>query len=155
MHKDKLKKITVELKRAYAMELETVQNYLANSIDLDGVRAEEIKKSLAADIPEELRHATVLAKRIKVLGGRVPGSLELERNQKYLQPPADSTDLIAVIKGVIRAEEGAITQYEKIIGLCDQVDFVTQDLVIGILGDEQEHRRTFVGFLTEFEKRKL
>jgi bacterioferritin len=151
---DKLKRIVAELKRAYAMELETVQNYLANSIDLDGVRAEEIKKSLGADIPEELRHAMVLAKRIKVLGGRVPGSLELERDQEYLQPPADSTDLITIIKGVIRAEEGAIGQYEKIIGLCEQIDFVTQDLVIGILGDEQEHRRTFVGFLTEFEKRK-
>ncbi len=154
MHKDKLKKIIAELKRAYAMELETVQNYLANSIDLDGVRAEEIKKSLAADIPEELGHAMILAKRIKVLGGRVPGSLDLERNQKYLQPPSDSTDLIAVIKGVIRAEEGAIAQYDKLIGLCEQVDYVTQDLVIGILGDEQEHRRTFIGFLTEFEKRK-
>jgi bacterioferritin len=144
--------IITELKRAYGMELETVQNYLANSIDLDGVRAEEIKKALAADIQEELGHAQMLAKRIKVLGGRVPGSLDLERNQKFLQPPQDSTDLTAVIKGVIEAEEGAITQYEKIIRLCDQVDFVTQDLAIGILGNEQEHRRAFVGYLTEFKR---
>jgi bacterioferritin len=116
------------------------------------VRAEEIKKSLAADIQEELGHAQMLAKRIKVLGGRVPGSLALERNQKFLQPPQDVTDLIAVIKGVIEAEEGAIAQYEKIIRLCDQIDFVAQDLAIGILGDEQEHRRAFVGYLTEFER---
>jgi bacterioferritin len=147
-------KIVTELKRAYSAELETVQNYLANSIDLDGVRAEEIKKSLTADIQEELGHAMILAKRIKVLGGRVPGSFDLEREQKFLQPPADSTDLISVIKGVITAEESAIAQYEKIIKLCDQVDFVTQDTVIEILGNEQEHRRTFVGYLTEFEKRK-
>ncbi len=40
------------LTEAYWMELETVTNYLANSVDLDGVRAEEIKKSLAADITE-------------------------------------------------------------------------------------------------------
>jgi bacterioferritin len=32
-----------ELKKSYAMELETAENYLANSIDLDGVRAHEIK----------------------------------------------------------------------------------------------------------------
>ena len=145
--------IVTELKRAYGMELETVQNYLANSIDLDGVRAEEIKKSLAADIQEELTHAMTLAKRIKVLGGRVPGSLELEPDQRFLQPPADSTDLISVIKGVIAAEDSAIAQYEKIIALCDQKDFVTQDTAIGLLGDEQEHRRAFIGFLTEFEKR--
>ena len=113
------------------MELETVQNYLANSIDLDGVRAEEIKKALAADIQEELNHAMLLAKRIKVLGGRVPGSLELERDQTSMQPPEDSTDLISVIKGVIAAEDGAIAQYDKIIKMCDQVDFVTQDTVVG------------------------
>ncbi len=46
-----------ELRRSYAMELEPVENYLANSIDLDGVRAEEIKKALARDIEEELGHA--------------------------------------------------------------------------------------------------
>ena len=44
-----------ELRKAYAMELETVQNYLANSIDLDGVRAEEIKKALLRDIEGRTR----------------------------------------------------------------------------------------------------
>ena len=153
MENTKREEIVTELKRAYGMELETVQNYLANSIDLDGVRAEEIKKALAADIQEELNHAMLLAKRIKVLGGHVPGSLELERDQTSLQPPEDSTDLISVIKGVIAAEDGAIAQYDKIIKLCDQVDFVTQDTVVGLLGEEQEHRRAFVGYLTEFERR--
>ncbi|MEO8044870.1 MAG: hypothetical protein ABI674_08180 [Spartobacteria bacterium] len=51
MKKDKQDKIVRELKRAYGMELEMVQNYLANSVDLDGVRAEEIKKSLWAGHP--------------------------------------------------------------------------------------------------------
>lgn len=154
MNKDKRDKLAKELKRAYGMELETVQNYLANSIDLDGVRAEEIKKSLAADIQEEIGHAQMLARRIKVLGARVPGSLDLERNQKFMQPPKDSTDLITVIKGVIKAEDGAIAQYEKIIDLSDKVDPVTQDLCVTILGDEQEHRRAFVGYLTEFERKQ-
>ncbi len=146
--------IVRELKIAYAMEMETVQNYLANSIDLDGIRAEEIKKSLAADIQEELNHATLLAKRIKILEGRVPGSLDLQRNQTFMQPPDDSTDMVAVIRGVITAEDGAIEQYDKIIGLCDGVDFVTQDLIVEILADEQGHRRQFVGFLSEFERKE-
>ncbi len=154
MDNDKRENTVSELKHAYAGELETVQNYLANSVDLDGVRAEEIKKALAADIPEELGHATMLAKRIKVLGGRVPGSLELLREQSYMQPPEESTDLITVIKGVIAAEDAAIAGYERIIGLCDQVDPVTQDLAVTLLGDEQEHRRAFVGYLTEFERKK-
>jgi bacterioferritin len=154
MDNDKREQIVAELKKGYAGELETVQNYLANSVDLDGVRAEEIKKALTADILEELGHATMLAKRIKVLGGRVPGSMELDRNQQFLQPPEDSTDLTTVIKGVIAAEDSAIEGYEKIIELCDKVDPVTQDLAVTLLGDEQEHRRAFVGYLTEFERKQ-
>jgi bacterioferritin len=153
MEDNEREQIIGELKRAYAGELETVQNYLANSVDLDGVRAEEIKKSLAADIQEELGHANMLAKRIKVLGGRVPGSMELPREQSYMQPPQDSTDLISVIKGVIAAEDSAIEGYERIIKLSDEVDPVTQDLAVTLLGDEQEHRRAFIGYLTEFERK--
>jgi bacterioferritin len=153
MQNEKRDQIVAELKKAYAGELETVQNYLANSVDLDGVRAEEIKKALAVDIQEELGHAQMLAKRIKVLGGRVPGSLDLPREQSYMQPPQDSTDLISVIKGVIAAEDSAIAGYERIIKLCNEDDPVTQDLAVTLLGDEQEHRRAFVGYLTEFERK--
>ncbi len=146
--------IVKELITAYCMELETVQNYLAASVNLDGVRAEIIKEELAADIPTELGHAQKIAARIKILGGTVPGSLDLERSQRSLQPPEDSTDLVAVIKGVIEAEESAIEQYTKIIRMCDGKDFVTQDLAIALLGEEEEHRRDFIGFLKEVEASK-
>lgn len=145
------KKIVQELCFSYAMELETVQNYIAASVNLDGVRSEVIKKALAADIAVEVQHAQQLAARIKTIGGLVPGSLDLPRSQKYLQPTEDTTDIVAVIKGVITAEEGAIAQYNKIVKLCDGVDYVTQDLVIGILGGEEDHRREFIGFLKEYE----
>ncbi|NND97915.1 MAG: rubrerythrin [Pirellulaceae bacterium] len=144
--------IIAELTKAYWMELETVLNYLANSINLDGVRAEEIKKSLAADVPEEMGHATQLANRIKTIDGVVPGSNQFNAVQNTLQPPTDLTDVVTVIKGVIDAEEAAIAQYEKIIRLCDGDDYVTQDLCITLLADEQQHRREFIGFLKEYEK---
>jgi len=101
----KNKAIIALLQSAYAAELETVANYLANSVWLDGLRAEEVKESLDEDIAEELGHAKQLAQRIKQLGGRPPGSLSLARGQKSLQPPKDSTDLYSVIQGVIDAEE--------------------------------------------------
>jgi bacterioferritin len=150
---DAAHKIVDELIRSYWMEMETVQNYLANSQNLDGVRAAEIKKSLAADITEELGHAQMLAGRIRVLGGTVPGSMKFKAEQKSLQPPADSTDVVTVIRGVIEAENGAIEQYQKLIKLCDGTDYATQDMVIGLLADEQNHRREFIGFLAEYEKR--
>jgi bacterioferritin len=100
--------IIEELKVVYGMELETVQNYMAASVNLDGVRSDVIKKALAADIVEELGHAQAIAKRIKTIGGTVPGSFENKRSQESLQPLEDTTDVVSVIKGVIAAEEGAM-----------------------------------------------
>lgn len=144
--------IIKELTKSYWMEIETIINYLANANNLQGVRAEEIKKALLADVTEELSHAQQLAKRITVLGGAVPGSMDFRAEQKTLQPPSDTTDVTTVIKGVIDAEDGAIAQYKKIIKLCEGEDYVTQDLCITLLGSEEEHRREFVGFLKEYHK---
>ena len=66
--------------------------------------------------------------------------------------PQNSTDVVTVIKGVIDAEEAAMAQYEKIIRLCDGFDFVSQDMCITLLADEQQHRREFIGFLKEYEQ---
>ena len=137
------------LQTAYSMELETVMNYLANSTNLDGVRAEEIKKSLAADITEELGHATQLASRIKQVGGLVPGSLKVKLgNQK--QPSDNTTDVVGVIKAVIEAEEAACAQYRKIIKATEGDDYVTQDMCIQLLAAEEEHLILFKGFLKEY-----
>ncbi len=141
------------LKTAYNAEIETVANYLANSINLDGMLAMEIKESLSADITEELGHAKQLAARIKVLGGKVPGSQALVMNQTTLQPPDDTLDLKSVILGVIDAETQAINTYQQLIEATgEDTDPVTQDLAITIKADEEEHRREFVGFLHEYEK---
>ncbi|MGY8653628.1 MAG: ferritin-like domain-containing protein [Verrucomicrobiia bacterium] len=146
------KNIIKELALAYAMELETAANYIAASVNLDGVRCEVIKKALQADITVEIGHAQTLAQRIKTIGGIVPGSLSLPRSQKSMQPTDDTTDIVTVIKGVIEAEEAACKQYNKIIKLCDGVDYVTQDMAITILAGEEDHRREFIGFLKEYQK---
>ncbi len=148
---EKRQAILQELAVAFWMEMETVINYISNSINLDGVRAEEIKASLQADVTAELLHAQLLAKRIKTLGGIVPGSASFVSRQSSLQPPKKLTDVASVIKGVIEAEDSAIAQYGKIIKLSEGFDYVTQDLCITALGDEEEHRREFMGFLSEYE----
>lgn len=146
---DRTTEIIRELQISYAMELETVENFLANSIHLDEAPAERIKHALAGNVGIELRHARRLATRIKVLGGRVPGSLELSRNQQTVQPPVDPADAVSVTRGVIFAQETAIVQYQKILKLCDGFDFVTQDLIVTLVSDEREQRQRFLGFLAE------
>jgi bacterioferritin len=100
------------LTKAYWMEVETVINYLANSVNPDGVRAQEIIESLGQDVEEELGHA-------------------------------------------LEAERAAIKFYNEIIEAANEVDWVTQDMVIGILRDEQAHLRLFEGFLREYAKEGL
>jgi bacterioferritin len=143
------------LTRAYWMEIETVMSYIANSINPDGVRAQEIIESLEEDIQEELGHARQFGERIKELYGVVPGSLDFNAEQSYLQPPDEQTDVVHVIKGVIEAETGAIEHYNRIIEFTEEIDPVTQDMVIEILHDEEGHRRLFEGFLREYEAEGL
>lgn len=150
---DQNNKIIDLLIKSYNSEIETVMNYLANSVNLEGVRAEHIKESLSADITEELGHAQKLARRIHTLGGIVPASQNLKWKQSDLQERADTTDVVSVIRGVIKAEEDAIAGYNEIIRETDGKDFVTQDLAIELLSDEEDHRREFLGFLKEYDQK--
>jgi bacterioferritin len=152
---EKREEIVEMLKTAYWMEIETVMNYIANSVNPDGVRAQEIIESLREDIQEELGHAQQYAARIKELYGVVPASMDFSANQTGLQPPDRQTDIVHVIKGVIEAETGAIELYNKIVEATEEVDPVTNDMVIAILRDEEGHRRLFEGFLREYEAEGL
>lgn len=139
------------LKKAYNDEIETVMNYLTNSIVLDGVSAEEVKESLEQDIQEELGHAEMLGNRLKQLDDRPPGSYEFEAHQESLQPPEDTTDVLSVIEGVLDAENDAIETYRNLIDAAGDDDPVTEDIAVTILSDEEAHRTEFRGFRKEYK----
>src|SRR5262245_57978200 len=136
---DPAREIVTRLKKSYAMELESVQNYLANSVQLEGPHA-EVKRVLESAVAGELKHARRLAGRIKILGDCVPGSLELPRDQNYLQPPMDNRDSATVVRGALTATDAAIAHYQAIIRITDGLDYVTQDLLIELLAEEQERQ---------------
>ncbi|GGN15458.1 ferritin-like domain-containing protein [Halarchaeum nitratireducens] len=141
------------LKKAYQDEIETVMNYMTNSIVLDGVRAEEIKESLQADIQEELGHAEELGNRLKQLDESPPGSGVFEATQDTLQPPEDTTDVVSVIEGVLDAENDAIDTYRDLVHAAgDADDPVTEDLATTILADEEAHRTEFRGYRKEYKQ---
>jgi len=143
--------VTDLLKKAYSDEIETVMNYLTNSIVLEGVSAEEVKESLETDIQEELNHAEMLGQRLKQLDERPPASYDFEARQESLQPPEDSTDVLSVINGVLDAEEDAIQTYRSLVDAADEAgDPVTEDIAVTILSDEEAHRTEFRGFKREY-----
>jgi bacterioferritin len=145
-------RVTDLLREAYNDEIETVMNYLANSIVLKGVSAEEIKERLEADVQEELTHAQRLGQRLDELDERPPASFEFEARQADLQPPEDPTDVMAIVDGVVQAENDAIETYRSLITEArDADDPVTEDLAIQLLADEESHRAEFKGFRQEFD----
>jgi bacterioferritin len=94
----------------------------------------------------------MLARHICELGGSVPDSLEFSAAQRMLQSPAEATDMLPVINGVLIDENAAIRQYNTIIKLCDGVDYVTQDLCVTALAGEETHCREFRGYLAGYER---
>src|SRR6185503_2470860 len=66
-HQEEREHIVELLKQAYWMEVETVINYITTSVNVDGLRAQEIRESPAKDVQEELGHAQQFADRIKKL----------------------------------------------------------------------------------------
>jgi len=57
-----------------------------------------------------------------------------------------------VIKAVIAAEESAVSHYRSIVQATDGDDYVTQDLCVTLMGDEEEHLVLFRGYLKEYAK---
>ncbi len=140
------------LKKAYNDEIETVINYTANAVLLETIRGEEVAESLDADVEEELGHARELAYRLRYYDERPPASKDIEANQDSLQPPSDSADVLSVIEGVIEAEQGAIETYEALVRAAqEEEDFVTEDLAVQLLADEQAHLAEFLSYRREYE----
>ena len=98
--------------------------------------------------------AQQLGKRVKQLGGLIPGSSSVRLGQQ-IQPSDDTTDVVGVIKAVISAEQDACNHYNKIIKATDGEDYVTQDLCIRLLADEEEHLILFKGYLKEYVKDRV
>jgi bacterioferritin len=139
------------LQKAYSMEMETVANYLAGSVNLDGVMAEEIKNTLATEVTAELENTRNMSRRIKQLQGHVPGPTDIEFTHSHMEAGDSRTDVESVIRAVIADETAATEHYRKIIEDTEGTDYVTQDLCIELLGDEEEHLTLFQGFLKDFK----
>lgn len=139
-----------ELLAQYNSEIETSMNYLAISQNLQGLRAEIVREALAADVDVEMGHAKKIAARLHVLGVMVPCSLHFKAEQSFLSHDKHK-DIVAVIKGVIEAEKGAVARYKRIITLADSIeDWATVDEMSPIMVDEEGHTREFLDFLKEF-----
>jgi ferritin-like protein len=128
---------------AYWAEIETVMNYLAASTNLDGFRGRQIAELLGEEAIAELQHARLLADRVKQLQGSVPSSRGFSLRQPHLTSAVEAADIRTVATGVIDVETAAINLYREIASAADGVDWVTHELAVRLLRDEEAHRALF------------
>jgi bacterioferritin len=127
-------KIIDALNDALSLELAALTQYMwhhvmAKGLESPGFRDEVKKISIA-----EMRHAEALAERINYLGGTPTIKIGQVRV---------GGDLQKMISDDVKAEEEAIELYKKIYELAKD-DPVTQDLILKILGEEEEHHDFFL-----------
>jgi len=135
------------LRRAYADEWLAIHGYLFMAQVVTGrPAARAVAGELKEIAGEENEHQEELAERIVRLGGKPPRSFsEIQKisNTGFPDIPEDETDVDAIIKTVIEAEQGAIEVYHKLAGMCHGKDVLTYELAVHILGEEVEHEDKF------------
>jgi bacterioferritin len=142
------------LTKAYVDEVETTINYLSHAINLDTFDGRDVAEELLQDVQNEQDHAQQLGERIRVHNEKVPMSLEdnMDFSQNSLNNIEDTTDVIAVIDGVIEAEKDAIETYKRLVEVARDVgDVGTASLAETLLRDEENHLREFRSLRKQFE----
>jgi bacterioferritin len=127
------------LNQALSEELTALIQYLWHHIQVKGIESAAVSEIFKGTSMTEMDHAYKLAERIDLLGGQPTMSMV---------PPKTGGDVRTMIQDDLAAEHGAIKTYKRLIEMADKEDDdVTEQMLIGILKDEEEHANQWEGVL--------
>jgi len=115
-----------------------------------GVDGEGIKGVIEDARLEDLSHFESCLSRIYELGGSLPNdATEFIKMSgcEFLQLPPNKTDLRAIMEKCLKAEQGAIVNWNKICQMTHGKDPATYDVAKDILREEIEHEAWFLELL--------
>ena len=115
-----------------------------------GVEGEGIKGVLEDARMEDLSHFESCIERIYQLGGKLPTHAHefVEMSGcEFLQVPEPSNDLTQILEKCLRAEQGAIANWNQVCNMTFGKDPVTYDLAKDLLAEEIEHEAWFLELL--------
>ena len=127
------------LNRGIAAELNDAYRYLLLSKEATGIHSTAVADLFARTAADEWAHVGMLMDRVVQLGGRpMPGPAEAaDRSYTgYRPPPADATDLPAMIADSLAGERAAIRFYHDLFEKTRDVDPVTAEIARQALADE-------------------
>lgn len=127
------KKVIETLNLSLRGELTAINQYFLHARILDDWGMTKLGKHEKAESIEEMMHADLLIKRILLLGG-LPNLQDLEK----LRIGENVTE---VLEADLALEKDGINNYRNGIAVCEAArDYVSRDLLIKILGDEEGHQ---------------
>jgi ferritin-like protein len=119
----------------------------ANCTGMDG---EGIKGVIEDARLEDLSHFESCIERIYQLGGQLPkDAIDYIKMSgcEFLQLPDNPTDLKAILEKCLKAEQGAIVNWDKVCNMTHGKDPMTYDIAKDILSEEIEHESWFLELL--------
>ena len=113
-------------------ELTAINQYFLHSRMLEDWGVTKLAKYEYDESIEEMQHADKFIQRILLLGG-IP-------NLQHLDKLMIGEDVKEVLECDLKLELGGIEAYRKAIKICEDAnDYVSRDLFVTILKDEEEH----------------
>ncbi len=133
------KDLKTMLNDAIAREIQVSVQYMWQHVQAVGLKGEVLKGIFKKFAITEMKHAEAIAERLVMLGGTpttVPTPINVGNN---------TDEMLRLDK---KAEEEAIAMYKEIIAMAHkEADYITANLFIGILADEEEHFAAFESYL--------
>ena len=132
----KKEKVIEVLNKARAMEIHGIHQYMNQHYNLDDMDYGEMAAQMKLIAIDEMRHAEMLAERIKELGGEPTSepAAKVEKGQTVESVFSFDADL----------EDGAITVYNQFLLVCrDNGDSISVKLFEQLIDEEQAHFNYF------------
>ena len=115
-----------------------------------GLEGEGIKGVIEDARLEDLSHFESCIERIYQLGGSLPKDATdfiKMSGCEFLQLPPNPTDLKAILEKCLKAEQGAIVNWDRVCQMTHGKDPATYDIAKDILAEEIEHESWFLELL--------
>lgn len=115
-----------------------------------GMEGEGIKGVIEDARLEDLSHFESCIERIYQLGGQLPKDATdyiKMSGCEFLQLPDNTTDLKEILEKCLKAEQGAIVNWDKVCNMTNGKDPMTYDIAKDILSEEIEHESWFLELL--------
>ncbi|RUO74385.1 bacterioferritin [Pseudidiomarina sediminum] len=120
-----------QLNRLLAFELTSIDQYTAHSRRYEDMGLNKLYERINHEVDDEQAHADLLIRRILFLGGRP------NMNQREAHTIAD--DVPTMLANDLALEHNNAKTLREVIAFCEQSgDFVTRDMLVGILKDTEE-----------------